>query len=380
MRFLIINTDYPAFLKQLYARHPGLAERSYDEQYRVRMDSLFGIADFYSTNLRRLGHEAWDVIANAEPLQRAWAAEQGIRGISRVPLEFCVRRGVVPWVQRPSRWMFQILEAQIRHYRPDVLVNHALVEIPPGFWRRVRPLVGTVVGQHPATTLPPRWDWAAYDLVVSSFPPTVEWFRRCGVRAEYLKLGFEPSLLTRLGQREPHYDVTFVGSFHSVHRARTEWLEKVCEAIDVHVWTPDARSLSPRSPLRRNLHGAVWGEHMFRVLAASRITLNHHGSIPPYANNMRLYEATGAGTLLVTDWKPNLAELFEPEREVIAYRTPDECAAKIRHYLEQEHERRQIADAGQCRTRAAHTYEQRMVELVNIVQAHLDTAGAAAWA
>ena len=47
MKFLIINTDYPAFLTSLYDENPGLAERSFDEQMSVRNASLFGVADFY---------------------------------------------------------------------------------------------------------------------------------------------------------------------------------------------------------------------------------------------------------------------------------------------------------------------------------------------
>ncbi len=61
MRFLILNTDYPAFLRWLYAQHPRLEHEPYEEQMRVRMETLFGVADFYSRNLRKLGYEAWDV-------------------------------------------------------------------------------------------------------------------------------------------------------------------------------------------------------------------------------------------------------------------------------------------------------------------------------
>ena len=60
------------------------------------------------------------------------------------------------------------------------------------------------------------------------------------------------------------------------------------------------------------------------VLRDSRITLNHHGNVPAFANNLRLYEATGVGTLLITDWKPDLHEVFEPGKEVVAYRSTGE--------------------------------------------------------
>jgi spore maturation protein CgeB len=79
------------------------------------------------------------------------------------------------------------------------------------------------------------------------------------------------------------------------------------------------------------------------------LTLNHHGAIPPYANNLRLFEATGVGTLLVTDWKAKLHDMFEPGKEVIAYRSAEECAELVKYYLEHDEERQAIARAGQQR-------------------------------
>jgi spore maturation protein CgeB len=90
---------------------------------------------------------------------------------------------------------------------------------------------------------------------------------------------------------------------------------------------------------------------------------------------MRLYEATGVGTLLITDWKENLHELFEPGKEVIAYRTPEECGELIQYYLEHEVEREAIARAGQERTLREHTYYQRMQELVDIITPLLHRRG-----
>jgi spore maturation protein CgeB len=111
---------------------------------------------------------------------------------------------------------------------------------------------------------------------------------------------------------------------------------------------------------------------MYQILHNSKITLNHHIDMANgYANNMRLFEATGVGTLLLTDWKVNLAELFEPGREVIAYRTPDECAELIGYYIEHDAEREAVARAGQQRALREHSYDQRMQELVDVVAPYL---------
>ena len=73
------------------------------------------------------------------------------------------------------------------------------------------------------------------------------------------------------------------------------------------------------------------------------------------------------GALLMTDWKENLHELFEPGKEVVAYRNADECAELVRYYLEHEEERKAIADAGQQRTLREHTEFQRTQQLLEIV-------------
>jgi spore maturation protein CgeB len=86
---------------------------------------------------------------------------------------------------------------------------------------------------------------------------------------------------------------------------------------------------------------------------------------------MRLFEATGVGTLLITDSKANLEEVFEPGKEVVAYRTPQECVRLARYYLEHEDERKAIARAGQERTLREHTYHHRVRELVETVGRYL---------
>jgi spore maturation protein CgeB len=129
--------------------------------------------------------------------------------------------------------------------------------------------------------------------------------------------------------------------------------------------------IPPSAFIRRSYVGPAWGREMFQVLRNSLLTLNHHGDLRPFANNMRLFEATGVGTLLITDWKENLHEMFEPGKEVIAYRTSEECAELVRYYLEHEDEGTEIARAGQQRTLREHTYYQRVQELVDIVEGHL---------
>ena len=122
------------------------------------------------------------------------------------------------------------------------------------------------------------------------------------------------------------------------------------------------------SKLQDSYHGEAGGIEMYNILSNANIAINHHINVAgKYANNMRLFEATGTGALLITDYKDNLNTLFEVGKEVIDYKTVEECKELIIYYLEHEDERKGIANAGQKRTLQEHTYYHRMKELIDII-------------
>ena len=372
MKLLILDTDYPDFFYWLYAQHSGLERRPYEQQMRVRHESLFGSADFYASNLRKLGYEVWHVYASNEFMQKAWADEHGLRTDSDRRWEFRLRRGIVPWVSRVQRaWFYDILKRQIEHYRPDILLNEAMDGISSTFLKEMKPRVRLLMGQH-AAPLPEGEDFSCYDLVVSSLPNLVEHFRKMGVPAEPNRLAFEPRVLRRLRNGEPKTPITFVGSMTLHHDGRVRLLESLCRCLDIKIYGKGVDCLPKNSLIPQHYQGEAWGVDMYQILFNSKITVNHHiGMAKSYANNLRLFEATGVGTLLVTDWKKNLHEIFEPGKEVVSYRTPEECVEMIQYYLEHDEEREAIARAGQQRTLKDHTYSKRVQELVDIIRKYV---------
>lgn len=357
----------------LYSHSPGLESRPYDEQMQARNESLFGVADFYSANLNKMGHEAFDVHVNNEFIQKAWANEHSVDcGPERI-WNFQLRKRVVPWVSRIQNqpWRDKILAEQIRFHQPDVILNQAMDTVGSRFLKGIRQYCRLLVGQI-ASPLPKGDDWSAYDLVISSLPNFVDYFRNKGVSSELSKLAFEASVLGRLGDAPKEIPVSFVGNFSRVHKERAVLLEYLCKNTKIKVWGTNIKNLPLDSPVRHCYQGNAWGIEMYRIFQKSRITVNNHEKIVmgSYANNCRMYEATGCGTLLITDWKENLHEMFESGKEVVTYRTPEECAEKVRYYLNHEEERKKIAAAGQERTLRDHTYRHRAEELVDMVKRH----------
>jgi hypothetical protein len=270
-------------------------------------------------------------------------------------------------VRDDASWMRAILSAQIEAFQPDVILTHSLSDLPPAFWRDAKGPRRRLVGQV-ASPLPEGVDLSAFDLMLSSLPNFVERFRRQGLRAELFRLAFDPRVLESLGPPGPCVPVSFVGSLSPHHAQRLAWLEHLCRQTPIEVWGQGVDELSPHSPLRSAYRGPAWGIDMFRVLQRSRISVNYHiGLAGPHANNMRLYETTGVGTLLLTDDKQDLREVFEPGVEVAVFDTPQTCVERIRYYLDHEHERAAIARAGQERTLREHTYRRRMAQLVELV-------------
>jgi spore maturation protein CgeB len=82
---------------------------------------------------------------------------------------------------------------------------------------------------------------------------------------------------------------------------------------------------------------------------------------------MRLFEATGVGTFLLTDFKQNLHTLLEPDRDVAVWHSPGDCAAAIDRYLRNDGERKVIAAAGQQTTLARHNYRTRVQEILDFI-------------
>src|SRR2546423_15321345 len=115
MRVLVVDTYYPAFLAAHYASGYAVGDRSYTEQHAALMGRHFGTGDAYARELRALGHDARTVIANCEPLQLAWAREQGAARATRLQARLPTPIGIAA----REALTYASLEAQIAALDPD---------------------------------------------------------------------------------------------------------------------------------------------------------------------------------------------------------------------------------------------------------------------
>jgi spore maturation protein CgeB len=258
---------------------------------------------------------------------------------------------------------------QAEWFEPDVVYVQNLSYPSDATLARLKKISGFVAGQI-ASEAPPGERLRRFDLIVTSFPHFVERFHALGVPAEYLPLAFDERVLQRLeGAHPERYGAVFVGALNrDQHAQGNALLERAATRTRIDFWGYKADGWPADSAIHATYHGEAWGMDMFRTLREASIALNRHIDVAEgFANNMRLYEATGVGTMLLTDAKSNLAELFEPGREVETYADEDELVEKITHYLAHDDERRAIVLAGQARTLREHGYGRRMRELADLL-------------
>jgi len=323
-KILFVDTYYPQFLKS-WDFNPAA---SYESELTRLLEFSFGTGDFYSRTLKFMGWETADIIENA-PFS-------GL--LSPVPLA------------------------------PDVLFMQDL-SLVNGLIGSPQPLLA---GQC-SCPWPGDDKIKRCDVVFTSFPHYVPRIEALGVKAVYNPLAFDPIVLERTFQsmeeaapfRQPDriHDCVFIGGVGnpSHWREGMKTLEAVAREIPTFKWWGYGfDSLPSGSALSDKYQGEAWGLDMYRILLQSKIVLNRHGEVAEgYTNNMRCFEATGCGALLLTERSKNLHDFFS-STEAAAYSGPEEAVYAIRGFLGNERLRKQIAENGQARTLRDHTYSQRM--------------------
>ena len=376
MRIQVVDTIYLESAAEVYQTTAGLVDAPYEVQRRALWDAFSGTSDAYVRHLAELGHETDGVIMNCSPLQTTWSAERGFpRAAARAVLSRRGRRaGPAPLAPQ------LVLLAQVEHFRPDVLFVHDPTTLSDRVLDALRLRVPFLVGQL-ASRPAPIARFKRFDLMLSSFPHFVDWWRGEGIDSELFRIGYYERVGERLardgidvsaGAPERGGAVLIGGLSPATYPTVTPMLEELCAALDVDVWGYAESDLAPSSPILRRFHGRAWGLDMYRRMARAAVVVNRHGDIAEgYANNMRLFEASGVGAAVATEAAPNLHEMFEPDAEVATYASGEELVAKVGRLLEDSERRVALAAAGQRRTLAEHTYAERMRELSDMLEERL---------
>ena len=110
---------------------------------------------------------------------------------------------------------------------------------------------------------------------------------------------------------------------------------------------------------------------MINILSKSKILINTHIEDTKYAGNMRLFEGTAAGCMVITDNKLGLKKLFIPKKEVVIYNNVNDLFKKINYFLKNMPKLILIANKGKKKTTLLHSYRNRAKEFHKIIHKNL---------
>jgi spore maturation protein CgeB len=239
---------------------------------------------------------------------------------------------------------------------------------------------------HLIEELAPAYD---YCLVPEKF--RLEDYRKIGATPIYCQEAANPNIY----KPRPvplDYDVTFVGQRYGTRPYLLRGL--LDSSIDVRAWGPHWQEPDSRSWLARSYHRlrevtgdkttAIWNtqfpidrcgpplsdDELIAMYSRSRISL---GFTQVAARNqikqvrLRDFEATMSGAFYLVEQFDELADFFEPDKEIVFFHDRADLIDKARFYLGHHSARERIRKAGMRRARAEHTWQKRFEMVFNTI-------------
>ena len=374
-RVLLVDTYYPTFIRAQGLNKVSQTEESYQQLLSQVLDAGFGTGGAYVQGFRDAGWDSDIVIPNSLALQTQWARENKVTTPWTAGWDYGLHVSRLPVVNgflHKFPHIHRMVLEQVKAVKPDVVMVQDLNLIPLGVARELKKHCGLLVGEI-ASPLPPKSFLMNYDLILSALPSIVDTARSWGLQSQWVPLGFDEKWKTVSPASSRPIDAIFVGSFTRLQKSTAPLLAEAAKLIPgLQIYGTAPQDVLQEWGLEKFHKGPAWGKDMFALLGQSKLVLNRHGEVAgPYAVNMRMFESTGSGALLVTENKSNLADLFEPGKEVLAYDSPRQAAELARDVLNDPQRLDRIAQAGQQRTLTSHTYTARAKQVTQIFETYL---------
>ncbi len=388
---------YPGYLRSFYSGTVDIEYRSYNELLDLILSDSTEFVASYLRTFRKNGIDAGCIIANDKVLQGKWLKEYS----------------------RTKRYD-DIIGTQVSFYKPDVLWIEDLRFVSPEWLEDIRRSVKSIkliiaCFCAPFNSLTIK-KLQVCDFVITCTPGLKSDFEKLGIKSYLVYHGFDTGLLKKINNTDlPVLNkAVFTGSLFPAggyHAGRLELIERLVRVepdLDLYVTLENPYKMFFRNSiflvnkltkllkadrlkhlfpvleygnpgitrysdqLIKAAKKPVFGIEMYRILRNYGIVLNNHGDVAgQFAGNIRLFEATGTGSCLLTDDKRNMDELFVRDNEVVVYNSVNECVDKLRWLLDHETERKRIAAAGREKTLSVHTVENRCRIIGSVIENEL---------
>ena len=214
-----------------------------------------------------------------------------------------------------------------------------------------------------------------YDFVFCGGSEAIEILKKCNIKNLYfLPFACDPEYAhpVEVSNEEKEFygsDVVFVGSYYP---NRLEILEKISD-FNLSVWGPGWDRIPKNSPLKKRIKktcGVSYKEWR-RIYSSCKIALTIHyqdGKTLCYQASPRVYEVLACRCFLLSDRQRDVINLFEPKQHLDVFSDVSELREKINYYINNEEERKTIAERGFKEVINRHTYFHRITQMLGVVK------------
>ncbi len=282
------------------------------------------------------------------------------------------------------------------HMRPDVVVVlNGLHVFPPNHLEQVAAIralgIPTAIWfvDDPYLTDATAVIAPRYDVVFTAERTCVSLYHSVGCRHVYhLPVAADPQLFHPMRVPETYWtDVCFIGN---AFWNRVELFDAIAPVlknkrvfIAGHNWQRLA-NFAWLQPFIRD--GWTPVPETVKYYNGAKIVINMHRTTEAYKDNRngrnwpaeslnpRIFEMAACGAFQLTDWREELPEHFRVDAEgtvnpeIATFRSAEELAYKIEHYLRHDEERIRIAARGFRRTWRDHTFLRRVRLMLDILE------------
>lgn len=428
----LAGLHYPDTIQSFLKQHPDYSRKSYDSQLSCLFQESPIYSDGFSHSFRNLGHESFELVFDFEILQKKWAQENGVFyspnnwmfDIIIAQIEF-LKPDVIFFqgteLAIPARFskegkalnlveilknkfssvrlfimfsgypcsadrikgidvLFAAAPSLVEHYHkmgfaPHLLYHSFDESIINKLIKRDKQYDFTFVGSSRA---PESRYWALKQLLKeTNLEMWIYEHEQDYQRNLQLLLNGKQGLRTLIRKSLCALNIDTLKKYAELSYIPQKLRNIMTEIVKDENCKQGIRiGKMPKQTFRKmypdQCHAPVMGIDMYNILSQSKITFNKHANLAwGNVGNMRMFEATGVGACLITDTGKNMRDLFEPDKEVVTYKSIDEAVEKVNYLTEHEDQQQKIAAAGQRRTLHDHTTLNRCMQIDEILQKQL---------
>lgn len=345
---------YPDALDYFYQENPDVITLPYAEHYNRFITWHLGWPTDMAHYLNQYHFSCHFITVNDQILQKKWLQEYAI-----------------------NKTLYSeqaIILEQVNHYKPEILWLSALFDYFGNFVQELKQYTKKIITWI-GSPFVDYTDTTGLDILLTENPLTLINQHNDFNNVIVTSPGFDPSIITLLKNVKKQYLISFIGSITPAHKERLNLLTFLLEHnITIQLFSRIEHELTISTSTRllwltKNLikhpiatlpttfktiqsiyqkqqiiaqlstikklsHKPVFGLTMYKTLAASYATINPHiDCAQGYGNNMRMIEAAGSGTCLITNAANNGSLI--PNKECITYQNKNELLAIIQNLAEQ---------------------------------------------